>query len=96
MTSITDKKQLQKYQRLSLWTISPNAEGYSYGLAKLNIIEINTTLDIACLRYIYKAEQGAYHPLQNYTIQYISNRSIRTITARHSALYAKSLVHRYI
>ena len=91
-----DKQKLEQYQRLCLKVILPHIENYDEQLGKLGLSEINTELDMSCLRYVEKVK-SPNHPLNHYLPEapnHLHHKSRATIK-RRTALMDKNLFIKY-
>ena len=91
-----DKQKLEQYQRLCLKVILPQIENYDEQLGKLGLSEINTELDMSCLRYVEKVKSLS-HPLNHYLPEapkHLHHKSRATIK-RRTAPMDKNLCIKY-
>ena len=94
--SKNDKTKLERYQSLCSRIILPHIDSYEERLKQLQINELNTQLDICCLKYVNRV-QNESHPLNNYipvAPDHLHHKS-RATQKRRTALLDKSLFFRY-
>ena len=96
--SANDKGILEKYQRLCLRIILPEATSYEERLVALNLNELSVYLDICCLKYVARIKRNPDNPVYKHlptTPDYhLHNRALSKPKCR-SALLKKSLFFNY-